>query len=190
MTARPARVIVGGVGYPDLCDHSIGIEIQERLSDWNAPPTVSVEDLSYNPIAVCQRLDDEAADKRFTRMVIVSAVRRETRPAGTVHCYRWDRELPAPEVIQDAVTDAVTGIIALENTLVIIGYFGALPAETIVVEIEPEAHEFGAALSDAVRAVFEPVCERIKQFATDDESVARLPIEPLTFSVPPGMRVL
>lgn len=183
-------MIVGGVGYPDLCDYSIGIEIQERLSNWEAPPTVSVEDLSYNPIAVCQRLDDEAPAERFTRMVIVSAVCRGTRPAGSVHCYRWDRRLPSDEEVQDAVTDAVTGIIALENTLVIIGYFGALPAETIVVEIEPEAHEFGATLSDAVREVFDSVCERIKLFATDDESVARLPIEPLTFSVPPGMRVL
>lgn len=185
-----ARVIVGGVGYPDLCDYSIGIDVQERLSTWNAPPNVSVEDLSYNPIAVIQRLNDESAESRFSRMVIVSAVKRGNRVAGTVSCYRWDGVLPSDEEIQDAVTDAVTGIIALENTLVIARYFGALPAETVVVEVEPEAHEFGAALSEPVRSVFEDVCELVKTMATDDNAVAQLPVQPLTFAVAPGMRVL
>ncbi len=185
-----ARVIVGGVGYPDLCDYSIGIDVQERLSTWNAPPNVSVEDLSYNPIAVIQRLNDEPSESCFNRMVIVSAVKRGNRAAGTVSCYRWDGILPSDEEIQDAVTDAVTGIIALENTLVITRYFNALPAETIVVEVEPEAHEFGAALSAPVRSVFEQVCELVKTMATDDAAVAQRPVQALTFAVAPGMRVL
>ncbi|MDQ6737595.1 MAG: hypothetical protein M3Z30_07835 [Gemmatimonadota bacterium] len=184
------RVIVGGVGYPDLCDYSIGIDVQERLSAWTAPSNVSVEDLSYNPIAVIQRLNDEPDERRFARMVIVSAVKRGNRVPGTVTCYRWDGILPSEEEIQDAVTDAVTGIIALENTLVIAQYFKALPAETIVVEVEPETHEFGAALSEPVRLAFDNVCALVKAFATDDEAVAQLPVQSLTFAVAPGMRVL
>lgn len=185
-----ARVIVGGVGYPDLCDYSVGVDVQERLSTWDAPPNVSVEDLSYNPIAVIQRLNDESPETRYSRMVIVSAVKRGNRAPGTVNCYRWDGVLPSNEEIQDAVTDAVTGIIALENTLVIAQYFGALPAETVVVEVEPEAHEFGAALSEPVRSVFDQVCELVKSLATDNDAVAQLPVQALTFAVAPGMRVL
>ena len=184
------RVIVGGVGYPDLCDYSIGIDVQERLSTWKAPPNVSVEDLSYNPIAVVQRLDDEPIERRFGRMVIVSAVKRGNRAPGTVSCYRWDGTLPSNEEIQDAVTDAVTGIIALENTLVITQYFGALPRETVVVEVEPETHEFGAALSEAVQSVFEQLCEIVKTLATDDDAVMRLPVQPLTFAMAPGTRMI
>lgn len=185
-----ARVIVGGVGYPDLCDYSIGIEVQERLAEWQAPPYVTVEDLSYNPIALVQRLEDETLDARYRRIVVISAVRRGDRPPGTIASYRWDGVLPAEEVIQDAVTDAVTGIIALENTLVITHYFRALPPEAVVVEVEPAAHEFGAALSDPVRSVFDTVCELVKTLATDDEAFARLPVQALTFANAPGMRIL
>lgn len=184
------RVIIGGVAYPDLCDHSVGIAVQERLEDWDAPPGVCVEDLSYSPIAVVQRLQDEPADRRFDRAILISAVRRGNRPPGTVDCYRWDGALPSDDVIQDAVTDAVTGIIALENTLVITRYFGALPAEVVVVEVEPAMHEFGAAMSEPVRLVLESVCEMVKTLATDDAAVARLPLRPLTFASAPGMRVL
>jgi len=183
-------VIVAGVGYPDLSDHSVGIVVQERLCEWQAPPDVSVEDLSYNPIAVVQRLEDEPVGTRFSRAVLVSAVRRGDRAPGTVSCYRWDGVLPSSEEIQDAVTDAVTGIIALENTLVITRYFGALPPEVVVLEVEPATQEFGAALSEPVRAVLDRVCEMVKCFATDDAAVARLPVRPVTFASAPGMRMV
>lgn len=183
------RVIVGGVGYPDLCDYSIGIEVQERLSGWAAPSNVSVEDLSYNPIAVIQRLDDEPVDRRFGRAVVVSAVRRADRPTGTVSCYRWDGVLPPDEEIQRAVSDAVTGIIAVENTLVIARYFKSLPSEVVVIEVEPELHEFGAAMSEPVRAVFDRICNLVMSFATDDDAVAALPLGALGSPVAPGAQL-
>jgi len=183
------RVIVGGVGYPDLCDYSIGIDVQERLSEWAAPPHVSVEDLSYNPIAVIQRLDDEPAGLRFGRAVVVSAVRRADRPTGTVSCYRWDGVLPSDEEIQRAVSDAVTGIIAVENTLVVARYFGSLPPEVVVIEVEPELHEFGASMSEPVKAVFDRICNLAMSFATDDDAVAALPVGSLGSPVAPGAKV-
>lgn len=183
------RVIVGGIGYPDLCDYSFGVEVQERLSDWPAPASVCVEDLSYNPIAVVQRLDDEPPELRFGRAVVISAVKRGNRLPGTVSSYLWDGVLPSDEEIQRAVTDAVTGIIALENTLVVAGHFGALPPEVVVVEVEPEMHEFGAAMSEPVRAVFDQVCETVKTLATDNDAVSRLPIGSLASPTAPGMRV-
>ncbi|MGI9079167.1 MAG: hypothetical protein ACR2G6_17835 [Gemmatimonadaceae bacterium] len=183
------RVIVGGVAYPDLCDYSIGIEVQERLSMRTAPAHVVVEDLSYNPIAIIQRLDDEPPENRFGRMVVVSAVKRGNRPAGTVSCYRWDGGMPNDEEVQRAVTDAVTGIIALENTLVIARYFGALPDEVVVVEVEPETHEFGAAFSMGVAAAFDHICDLVWTFATDDQAVARLPMESLSWTAVPAFRL-
>jgi hydrogenase maturation protease len=183
------RVIVGGVGYPDLCDYSIGIAVQERLSELGAPPNVSIEDLSYNPIAVIQRLDDEPRDERFGRAVVISAVRRADRPTGTVSCYRWDGVLPPDDEIQRAVSDAVTGIIALENTLVVARYFGSLPPEVVVVEVEPEMHEFGAAMSPSVQAVFGELCDLVMTFATDDAAVAALPLGSLGSPVAPGAQL-
>lgn len=182
------RVIVGGIGYPDLCDYSIGIEVQERLSEREAPPNVVVEDLSYNPIAIIQRLGDEPPDDRFGRIVVVSAVKRGDRPPGTADCYRWDRVMPVDEEVQRAVTDAVTGIIAMDNTLVIANYFGALPEEVVVVEVEPETHEFGASLSPGVSSAFEKICDLVWSCATDDKFVAGLPSRSLALTVVPVMR--
>jgi hydrogenase maturation protease len=180
------RVIVSGVGYPDLADYSVGIVTIEALASWSPPDNVVVEDLSYNPIAVVQRFQDEAPDRRFTRAVFVSAVARPPRSAGTVKCYRWDGTLPDEEDIQRAVTDGVTGIIALSNTLVIAKHFGALPDEVVVVEVEPQSNEFGGELSPPVAESFERVCALMKTFATDESAVAQLPLEPLDYAVSPG----
>ena len=66
--------------------------------------------------------------------------------------YRWDNVLPGPDEIHEAITEAVTGIISLDNTLVVARHFEALPATVVVVEIEPDAHEFGSSLTPAVDA--------------------------------------
>ena len=173
------RVIVGGVGYRNLRDHSVGVEVTDRLEAQTWPDDVAVEDISYNPIAVVQRLEDEPPERRFERAVVVGAVEREGRRPGTVSAYRWDARLPGDEEIQRAVTEAVTGVIALDNTLVVARHFGALPDEIVVVEVEPAVHEFGDTFSDALGGVFDAVCALVRKLATDDGAVARLPRAPL-----------
>ena len=59
------RVIVAGVGYRNLRDHSVGVTVADRLLARAWASDVVVEDLSYNPIAVMQRLEDEPTDRRF-----------------------------------------------------------------------------------------------------------------------------
>jgi hydrogenase maturation protease len=179
------RVLVGGVGYRNLRDHSIGVEVVDRLTGRDWPAGVVVEDLSYNPIAVVQRLEDEPPDHRFARAVMVSAVARgDGRPGGTVASYRWDGVLPAAEDVQRAVTEGVTGVIALDNTLVVARHFEALPAEVAIVEVEPVVHEFGDGFSPVVAAVFESVCALVARLATDAATAARLPRAPLGGRVP------
>jgi hydrogenase maturation protease len=173
------RVIVAGVGYRNLRDHSIGVEVADRLETTPWPDDVVVEDLSYNPIAVVQRLEDEPPAQRFRRAVVVGAVERRGRPPGTVAAYRWDGVLPADEEIQRAVTEAVTGVIALDNTLVVARHFGALPDEVIVVEVEPAVHEFGDSFSEAVGRQLDNLCELVRLLATRDDAVERLPRTPL-----------
>jgi hydrogenase maturation protease len=180
------RVIVAGVGYRNLRDHSVGVEVADRLMARPLAGEVAVEDLSYNPIAVVQRLEDEPPDRRFERAVVVAAVERGRVP-GTVTAYRWDGVLPGDEEIQRAVTEAVTGVIALDNTLIVTQHFAALPDEVVVVEVEPAVHEFGETFSDAVADVFDSVCELVASFTTQAGAAARLPRAPL--GGPLGARV-
>ena len=173
------RVIVAGVGYRNLRDHSVGTAVADRLLTRRWRGDVVVEDLSYNPIAVVQRLEDEPVDDRFTRAVIVAAVERGNRPPGTITAYRWDGVLPADEEIHRAVTEAVTGVIALDNTLVVTRHFGGLPEDVVVVEVEPAVQEFGDDFSEPVADAIDRVCALVTMVADDASAAARLPRAPL-----------
>jgi hydrogenase maturation protease len=172
------RVIVGGIGYRNLRDHSAGVEVSDRLARRHWPAGVAVEDLSYNPIAVMQRLEDEPPERAFERAVLVAAVARGRAP-GAVTAYRWDGRLPPDEEIQRAVADAVTGVISLDNTVVVAGHFGAWPPEVVVVEVEPLHHEFGQAFSEPVAGAVEEVCRMVTRLATEVGASAGLPRAPL-----------
>ena len=107
------RVIVAGVGYRNLRDHSVGVAVTDRLEREGWPAGVLVEDLSCNPIAVVQRLEDDPPDQRFERAVIVAAAERPGRTPGSVVAYRWDGALPADEDIHRALATGVNASSAL-----------------------------------------------------------------------------
>lgn len=156
------RTLIGGIGYRNLRDHSVAFAVLDRLEQEELGDHVLVEDTSYNPIALGQWLDSEPIDRRFEQIVFVSAVNRAGRRPGEVVAYRWHGALPPDADIQQAVAEAVTGIIALDNTLVIGTYFKHFPASVTVVEIEPLAHEFGSDLSPDVAAAVPRACAAIR----------------------------
>jgi hydrogenase maturation protease len=169
------RVLVAGVGYRNLRDYSVGVVVADRLGRYPWSGDVVVEDLSYNPIAVVQRLQDEPRETAFERAIVVGAVARAGRPPGTVTAYRWDGALPESEDVQQAVAEAVTGVIALDNTLIVGRQFGGWPDDVIVVEVEPAVHDFGETFSDVIDRACERVCALVARLATDATAVAALP---------------
>lgn len=140
------RLLIAGVGYPDISDLSFGPKLVERLRDVPLPPGVQIEDLSYGPIPILHWFEDEPG--RFERAIFVGAEERGREP-GSLSTYGWMNAEPDPEDVQARVCEAVTGVISLENLLVILQHFGALPTETSVVELEPADREWGASLSPA-----------------------------------------
>jgi hydrogenase maturation protease len=172
------RVLIGGVGYRDLCDHSFGVRLVDALAADRWPPDVAVEDLSYGPVAVVQRLEDDAPEDRFDLAIFAGATERGRVP-GTLDVYRWDKALPGPSGIQSAIAEAVTGVIALENTLIVARHFNALPGEVVVIEVEPELHAFGDVMSGAVIRALEHARGVVTVLALDPPSAGRLPLLPL-----------
>jgi hydrogenase maturation protease len=152
---RPARVLIGGVGYTNLRDHSFGPLLVERLLHRSWPSDVVVEDLSYGPIDVLFKL--QAEGRPFRLGVFFGAVARG-RPPGTVQQYTWTGSTPSPEEVQARVGEALTGVVSLDNLVQILAYFGALPERTVVIEVEPESEEgWGPDVSAPVSAAFEEV---------------------------------
>ncbi len=177
------RTVIGGVGYRNLRDHSLGIMMSDELEPEARPPALLVEDLSYGPVAVGQWLLDEARDAPegpITRAIFISAIARaDGRPPGTMCAYRWDRVLPSPDEIQRCVTDAVTGVILLDNTLIVTAWMGALPDDVIVVEVEPMEHAFGDEMSASVAAAYAEAKPLVMTLATDVAASRALPVMPL-----------
>jgi hydrogenase maturation protease len=169
------RALIGGVGYPDLSDHSVSWAVVNALEQRGLPAGIFAEDASYNPVALAQRLDDESACDRFAVLLFVSAIARG-REAGTVTAYRWDRRLPSDEETHRAVADAVTGIIYLDNTLVVTEHLKALPDRVAVIEVEPLVEAFGTPMSPAVLAAVELVCEAAVRYAADPDAFDALPV--------------
>lgn len=185
-----ARVLIAGIGYRNLRDYSVGPLMVDRLAEhrFGGPASVSVEDLSFGPIAVVQRLEDDLPDGRFDLGIFVAGYpRAPLREPGVLAPYRWDAVLPGHEEIQRAVTEAVTGVIALDNTLTVCGHFQVLPRRVVVVEIEPLIHEFGEEFSEPVARAFEDAHALIISLAEAPEGAESLPVRALGGSLPLGV---
>jgi hydrogenase maturation protease len=166
------RALIGGVGYSYLRDGSLGPVVAAALASETWPDGVTVEDLSYGPIAVMQRLQEAAPP--LERLVLVGAVRRG-RPPGTVTVYRWSGRLPGVGEIQARIAEAVSGVISLDNLLVVLGFFEALPPEVLVVETEPEDEGWGEGFSRAVESARPHVLDAVRRLACPGGTEVVLP---------------
>jgi len=91
-----------------------------------------VEDLFFGALAVCQRLQDLHPDV----LILVGAAVRGLEPGQVVRREVAPLELPLGD-LQHAVGEAATGYVSIDLVLEVATAFHALPARTIVFEIEP-----------------------------------------------------
>jgi hydrogenase maturation protease len=153
------RILIAGIGYSQLRDNSFGPILVAELRKLEWPEGIDVEDLSYGPVGVMHNLDERPA---YEKIIFVAAVNRSRKPGG-IYCYSWNRELPDPDEIQARVAEAVTGVISLDNLLIIATYFKKLPADVRVIEIEPIDEGWGDALTLEVEAAIPAIVERIRR---------------------------
>ena len=152
-------MLLAGVGYSHLSDLSFGPLLVERLQEMAWPDTVQIEDFSYGPIGVLMRLEDEPV--HFDRAVFAGATERDRLP-GTLNIYRWEGGPDDAEQVQARIAEAVTGVIGVENLLVIMDHFGVLSANTTVIELEPVEREWGMDMSALGRQRLEQAVEWIR----------------------------
>jgi hydrogenase maturation protease len=156
------RTLIAGVGYSNLSDLSAGPIVAAQLRHEAWPAHVEVDDLSYGPIAVVHRFAE--ASPPYRRLVLVGAADRGRKDAR-LHSYRWEGVLPPAAEVQARVAEAVTGVIDLDNLLVVAQQFGALPEEVFVVEVQPVVTDFGLEPSPEVAALLPEVCRLARRIA-------------------------
>lgn len=153
------RVLVGGVGYTNLRDLSFGPILVERLQRTAWRPGVDIEDLSAGAIHEVHVLQDR---RPYDAAILISAVRRGGE-AGTVRSYRWEHTVRTTDEIQERVSEALVGIIGLDTLLTVLDHFGALPADTWIVEVEPRDEDWGPDLSPPVDLVLADVERMVRR---------------------------
>lgn len=152
-----SRILIAGVGYSNLTDLSLGPILFEHLVKRTWPEGTDVEDFSYGPLFILHFLGERAA---YDRIILIGAVERERKP-GSIRRYRWMNAMPHAEEIQARVIEAGTGVISLENLLVVATQFKKLPTEVVVLEVEPFDSSFGETLSEEMSAMLEPLADEI-----------------------------
>ena len=131
-----------------MSDMSLGPILAEQFKQMDLPDNISIDDdFNFGPIAIVQRF--QATPNLCERIVFFSAVVHDYEP-GTIAAYRWQGIKQPVEEVQQHVNEAVTGVVSLENLLVIGEHFGIWPNEVFVVEVEPKINQWGEEFSDAV----------------------------------------
>lgn len=142
------KTLVGTVGYHLLGNHSIGPILLPQLQKVIFPPHVQVDELNWGPVAVIQRFQAEQIS--FQRVVLLCAIERPHRNIGDITVFQWKGGLPDEHQIQACMGDAATGVISVENLLVIGEYFEIWEDEVFLVDVEPGEETAGEQLTDAV----------------------------------------
>jgi len=157
------KVLIAGVGHPNLKDLSFGQVLLPHLKKQNWTKNFDLENLSFGAIAVLQWFQDYPG--KYDRVVFVSAAEREGRAPGTLDVSDWGFSPLDEVVVQECVAESVTGIISLDNLMMILQYFKALPPEVVVLDLEPVDAEIGFECSPEITARFDEFSEIVREKA-------------------------
>jgi hypothetical protein len=132
------RTLVGIVGYYGFVrGYPLGPELMERLRALAWTGDVEIVEMNWGPVAIVQ--DFQARTDKPDRVVLVGALDRGLAQ-GAVCCRRWVGGALDTAAVQRRMFEAVTGVISLDNLLVIGAQFGIWPEATFTVELQwPES---------------------------------------------------
>ena len=132
------RALIGIVGYCGFVrSYPLGPELMQRLRAMAWPAGVEIREMNWGPVAIVQ--DFQASTDRPERVVLVGALDRGLAE-GSVSRRRWAGGALDVAAVQRRMFEAVTGVISLDNLLVIGAHFGIWPTQTYSVELQwPES---------------------------------------------------
>lgn len=157
------KTLIGTVGYHVLGNHSMPPTLFSHLQNLDLPDHIKVDELNWGPVAVVQMF--EAETPPFEKVIILCAIEREGRDIGQMDIFKWGGGLPDEEQIQACVGDAATGVISVENLLVIGEYFKVWKDEVYLVDVEPGPEIAGESFTPEMEAKIPDILSAIRSLA-------------------------
>ena len=135
--------LIGIVGYSAILDsYPLGPGLMAGLeAELADAANITVENFTWSPVHIVQRFENHEMP-RPDRLVLIGLCAISQTP-GRVRTCRWRGGAASEQTVQERVYEAVTGIVDLENTLMIGEYFKAWPTECFTVEADMQANTFG-----------------------------------------------
>ena len=152
------RALVGGFGRPGMRDLDIGRPLVRYLESLTWGAGVVVEDLCYAAPLVLHRLQELEPAK----VVLVGAALRGGAP-GALRRYPLRGGPPRAEQVQRSLEESVQGVVDIDHTLAIARHYGALPPETVIIEVEPADCSFGPGFSETLAASFDAIVALVRE---------------------------
>ncbi len=134
-----------------------------HLQELSFPDHIKVDELNWGPVAVVQMF--QAEEPAFEKVIILCAIEREGRKIGHIDVFKWLGKLPDEEQIQACVGDAATGVISVENLLVIGEYFKVWKDEVYLVDVEPGPEVAGEQWTIEMQNAIPEIISTIKRLA-------------------------
>lgn len=162
--------MIGTVGYHLLGNHSIGPVLYPRLKSLEKETGLWVEEMNWGPIAIVQYF--QSLEQPFDRVVFLGAVERTGRQIGDITVFKWEGSLPPEKQIQACIGDAATGVISIENLLVIGEFFNIWPKDVYLIDVEPGPEVAGEEFTPAMQEHISVVLQTVKRIALEGPAPA------------------
>ncbi len=160
------KVFIGTVGYHNMGNHSIGPSMLHQLQEIKWKDGIDVDELNWGPIAIVQKF--QSLTIAYDRVILLAAIERPNRKIGDISVFKWEGRLPDAEMIQRCIGDAVTGVISVENLLIIGEHFKIWPDETFIVDVEPGPEQAGPDLTTEMQAVIPALLHTLDQLSKEE----------------------
>lgn len=154
----PCRALVAGFGRPGMRDLDFGRQVVDCLQQLSWPEGVVVEDLPLAAPLVLHRLQE----LRPAKLVIVGAVPRHLDPPATVRRRLVDLSFSDPAQIHRTLEEPMTDMVDVDHTMAVVRHWGDLPAETVVIEVEPAETSFGVGFSEELAACLDRILDMVR----------------------------
>jgi len=159
------KTFVGTVGYHILGNHSIAPVLLPQLQKMDVPANVTIDELNWGPLAVTQQF--QAEEIPYQKVILLCAIERPERQIGEITIFQWKGGLPDEEQIQACMGDAATGVISVENLLVLGEHFQIWKDEVYLVDVEPGGEIAGEQFTPRMEKQIPEILKTVFRLATE-----------------------